>query len=54
MNIDLRENNDNDVLTVKIKPEVPIKLEYNGHLKTEVIITIPIMAHMNITNHVNV
>jgi len=29
-------------------------MEYNGHLKTEVIITIPIMAHMNITNHVNV
>lgn len=29
-------------------------MEYNGHLKTEVIITIQIMAQMNITNHVNV
>ncbi|KAL4120365.1 hypothetical protein QTP88_013072 [Uroleucon formosanum] len=34
-NIDLRENNDNDVIPVKIKSEVPIKSEYNGHLKTE-------------------
>ncbi|CAI6343127.1 unnamed protein product [Macrosiphum euphorbiae] len=34
-NIDLRENNDNDVILAKIKPEVPIKMEYNGHLKTE-------------------
>ncbi|XP_022175991.1 uncharacterized protein LOC111038390 isoform X2 [Myzus persicae] len=34
-NIDLGENNDNDVMPLKLKSEVPIKMEYNGHLKTE-------------------
>ncbi|XP_015371034.1 PREDICTED: uncharacterized protein LOC107166753 [Diuraphis noxia] len=34
-NIDLRENDDNDVIPAKLKPAVPIKMEYNGQFKTE-------------------
>lgn len=34
-NIDLRENYNNDVIPAKLKPEMPIKMEYNGHLKAE-------------------
>uniref|UniRef100_A0A2S2P3X9 Uncharacterized protein n=1 Tax=Schizaphis graminum TaxID=13262 RepID=A0A2S2P3X9_SCHGA len=35
VNNDLSENHNNGVIPVEVKPEIPIKMEYNGHLKAE-------------------